>query len=66
MSKVREYIDFWVENSFHAAEQYSTPGATCTISCAASSRGQAVKVSLSHDQRSWRPNEIHKRQAFRR
>jgi hypothetical protein len=46
VSKVREYIDFWVENSVHAAEQYSTPGATCTISCAASSRGQAVKVSL--------------------
>ena len=25
---VREYIDFWVENSVHAAEQFRTPGAT--------------------------------------
>jgi hypothetical protein len=26
-SKAREYIDFWVENSVHAAEQFKTPGA---------------------------------------
>jgi len=24
----REFIDFWVENSIHAAEQYGTPGAS--------------------------------------
>jgi len=28
VSKAREYIDFWVENSVHAAEQYRTPGAS--------------------------------------
>jgi hypothetical protein len=26
-AKAREYIDFWVENSVHAAEQLETPGA---------------------------------------
>ncbi|MET4384378.1 hypothetical protein ABIB73_000113 [Bradyrhizobium sp. F1.4.3] len=28
MSKAREFIDFWVENSIHAAEQYRTAGAS--------------------------------------
>jgi hypothetical protein len=27
-SKTREYIDFWMENSVHAAEQFRTPGAS--------------------------------------
>lgn len=26
-SRTREYIDFWIENSVHAAEQYGTLGA---------------------------------------
>jgi len=28
VSKAREYIDFWVENSIHAAEQYRVSGAS--------------------------------------
>ncbi|MBR0948284.1 hypothetical protein ABIF68_007610 [Bradyrhizobium japonicum] len=28
MSNVREFIDFWVENSVHPVEQYRTPGAS--------------------------------------
>ncbi|UFW46545.1 MULTISPECIES: hypothetical protein [Bradyrhizobium] len=28
MATAREYIDFWTENSVHAAEQYRTGGAT--------------------------------------
>ncbi|SDK01894.1 hypothetical protein SAMN05216338_108026 [Bradyrhizobium sp. Rc2d] len=28
MSKAREFIDFWVENSVHAAEQFGAPGAS--------------------------------------
>jgi hypothetical protein len=28
MSKAREYIDFWVENSVHAAENYTATGAS--------------------------------------
>lgn len=27
-TKAREYIDFWIENSVHAAEQFGTPGAS--------------------------------------
>jgi hypothetical protein len=26
MSKAREFIDFWTENSVHSAEQYGSPG----------------------------------------
>ena len=28
MSKAREFIDFWVENSVHPAEQFRAPGAS--------------------------------------
>jgi hypothetical protein len=28
MSKVREFIDFWIENSVHAAEQHQSAGAS--------------------------------------
>ena len=31
MSKVREFIDYWIENSVHAAEQYRTIGASQDI-----------------------------------
>jgi len=30
-SKAREYIDFWIETSVHAAEQYGTPGASQSV-----------------------------------
>jgi hypothetical protein len=32
MSKAREYIDFWVENSVHAAENYTVKGASQDVS----------------------------------
>ena len=28
VSKAREFIDFWLENSVHPAEQFRTPGAS--------------------------------------
>jgi hypothetical protein len=28
LAKAREYIDFWIENSVHAAEQFRMPGAS--------------------------------------
>ncbi|UFX42129.1 hypothetical protein HAP47_0022990 [Bradyrhizobium sp. 41S5] len=28
MSKAREFVDFWIENSVHAIEQYRTVGAS--------------------------------------
>ncbi|MBR0801889.1 hypothetical protein JQ615_41925 [Bradyrhizobium jicamae] len=30
-TKAREYVDFWIENSVHAAEQYGTPGASQNV-----------------------------------
>jgi hypothetical protein len=27
-AKAREYIDFWIETSVHASEEYGTPGAS--------------------------------------
>lgn len=26
MGKAREFVDFWIENSVHPAEEYGTPG----------------------------------------
>ncbi|BBO03376.1 MULTISPECIES: hypothetical protein [Bradyrhizobium] len=31
LTSTREYIDFWIENSVHAAEQYGTPGASQSV-----------------------------------
>ncbi len=31
MAKAREYIDYWVENSVHAAEQFRAPGASQNV-----------------------------------
>jgi hypothetical protein len=28
MAKAREFLDFWMQNSIHAAEQFGTPGAS--------------------------------------
>ncbi|MGY2811906.1 hypothetical protein [Bradyrhizobium sp. USDA 4506] len=28
MSKAREFVDFWIQNSVHAVEQYRTAGAS--------------------------------------
>lgn len=30
-TKASEYIDFWIENSVHAAEQLGTPGASQNV-----------------------------------
>jgi hypothetical protein len=30
-TKVREYIEFWIETSIHAAEQYGTVGASQNV-----------------------------------
>ncbi|SDI40836.1 hypothetical protein SAMN05216338_102221 [Bradyrhizobium sp. Rc2d] len=31
LTTTREYIDFWVENSVHPAEQYGAPGASQSV-----------------------------------
>lgn len=28
MSKAREFLDFWIENSVHASEEFRSPGAS--------------------------------------
>lgn len=30
-TQAREYIDFWIQNSVHAAEQFRTPGASQSV-----------------------------------
>ena len=30
-AQAREYIDFWIENSVHAAERYRAPGASQNV-----------------------------------
>lgn len=47
MSKVREFIDYWVENSVHAVEQYRTIGASQDITeltrrCIEAASGQGI------------------------
>jgi hypothetical protein len=32
VSKAREYIDYWIENSVHAAEEFRTAGASQDVS----------------------------------
>ena len=47
MSKAREFIDFWVENSVHAVEQYRAAGASQDVSeltgrCIEAAKGQGI------------------------
>lgn len=46
-AKAREFIDFWFENSVHAAEQYGTPGSEQGVMelarrCVAAAGGQGI------------------------
>lgn len=46
-TKAREYIDFWIENSVHAREQYGSAGAEQGVAelvrrLVAAARGQGV------------------------
>ncbi|MGY4158329.1 hypothetical protein ACVINW_004171 [Bradyrhizobium sp. USDA 4461] len=43
MSKAREFIDFWIENSVHAVEQYRTPGASQDVAELAQRLVEAAK-----------------------
>lgn len=43
----REFIDFWIENSVHAAEEYRAPGASQDIAeltrrCIEAAKGQGI------------------------
>lgn len=46
-TKAREYIDFWIENSVHATEQFRTPGASQNVAdlaarCITSAQDQGI------------------------
>ncbi len=50
VSKAREYIDFWIENSIHAVEEFRTPGASQDVAelvqrCIAAAKGQGISES---------------------
>ena len=49
MSKAREFIDFWVENSVHAVEQYRAAGASqdvieLTCRCIEAAKGEGISI----------------------
>jgi hypothetical protein len=54
-TKAREFIDFWVENSVHAAEQYRTPGASQDVEelarrCMEMAKGQGITEKAMRDE----------------
>jgi hypothetical protein len=55
MSKAREFVDFWIENSVHAREQYRTPGASQDVAeltrrCIEAAKGQSVSEADLRDE----------------
>lgn len=44
VGKAREFIDFWIENSVHAVEQYRTIGASQDVTELAGRLVEAAKV----------------------
>jgi hypothetical protein len=42
--EAREYLDFWIENSVHAAEQFRTPGASQDVAELVSRLIEGAKV----------------------
>jgi hypothetical protein len=54
-AKAREFIDYWIENSVHAAEQYGTPGASQDVAgltrrCIEMAKGQGVTEQAMRDE----------------
>ena len=54
-TKAREYIDFWIENSIHATEQFETPGASQDVSLLVErliegAKGQGITEQAMHDE----------------
>ena len=55
MSTAREYIDFWIENSIHAAEQFKTVGASQDVALLVErliegAKGQGITEQAMHDE----------------
>jgi hypothetical protein len=54
-TKAREYIDFWIENSVHAAEQDRVPGASQDVTelvraLIEGAKGQGITEQSLHDE----------------
>ena len=47
MSRAREFLDFWIENSVHASEEFRSPGASQRVDellgrCVRAAEGQGI------------------------
>ncbi|WP_426442138.1 hypothetical protein [Bradyrhizobium genosp. P] len=54
-ASAREFVDFWIENSVHAAEQYRAPGASQDVAeltrrCIEMARGQGITEQAIRDE----------------
>jgi hypothetical protein len=55
VSKAREYIDFWVENSVHATEEYRAPGGSQDVTelvhrLVEGAKAQGITEQSMHDE----------------
>jgi hypothetical protein len=54
-ASAREFVDFWIENSVHAAEQYRAQGASQDVAeltrrCIDMAKGQGITEQAIHDE----------------
>jgi len=54
-ASAREYIDFWIETSVHAIEQFGTPGASQDVDelvrrLVAGAAGEGITEQAMHDE----------------
>jgi hypothetical protein len=54
-ARAREFIDFWIQNSVHAAEQYGTPGASQDVAeltrrCIEMAKSQRITEKAMRDE----------------
>lgn len=51
----REFLDYWIENSIHAVEQFRTPGASQNVAdlkhrCVEMAKGQGISEQAISDE----------------
>jgi hypothetical protein len=55
LSTAREFIEFWIKNSVHAAEQYGTAGASQDVAeltrrCIEMAKSEGITEKAMHDE----------------